>query len=61
MRRGDYIYTETKYTSKKHLKQNQTFKIGRTKFIYALVTVFILLPNGTKFVNICAGIDFQFV
>ena len=35
--------------SNKNLKQNQEFKIDRTKSIHPL---FILLSNGTKYVNI---------
>ena len=35
--------------SNKNLKKNQEFKIDRTKSIHPL---FILLSNGTKYVNI---------
>ena len=41
--------------SNKNLKKNQEFKIDRTKSIHSL---FILLSNGTKYINVWAGIDF---
>lgn len=56
-----YNHKNKNKTSDKHLNRTKNSKLHRTKSFHNLLTIFILLSNGTICVTVGISTDFQFI